>query len=62
MSLDQYDGVANVTSCAVPECAASYYEDVSFAFNNVDDNVLGCTSGITVWKVKSTNIDYSHFF
>jgi len=37
-----------VTSCGVPECASSYYEDVSFAFNNVDDSILGCTSGITV--------------
>jgi len=46
--LDQYNGDANVTSCGVPECASSYYEDVSFAFNNVDDSVLGCTSGINV--------------
>jgi len=52
MTLDQYDGVANVSSCGVPECASSYYEDVSFAFNNVDDSTIGCTSGITVWKVK----------
>jgi hypothetical protein len=45
---EQYNGDANVTSCGVPDCAASYYEDLAFALNNVDDSILGCTSGITV--------------
>ena len=45
---DVFEDEADVSMCGVPECAESYYEDVSFAFNNVDDRILGCTSGITV--------------
>ena len=30
------------------DCASSYYEDLSFSLNNLDDATLGCTSGIRV--------------
>ena len=44
-----YGTEADVSDCGEPECAQSYYEDLSFSLNNLEDVSLGCTSGIKVF-------------
>ena len=34
----------------MPECAASYIPELSYALNHVSDPVQGCTTGITVGR------------
>ena len=42
------DESGDVEDCGVPDCAASYLEEVAFAFDHGEDPILGCTSGIQV--------------
>ena len=41
-----------MSGCGVPECAESYYEELSFSLNYLDDPTIGCTSGIEVCSQK----------
>jgi len=45
-TLDLYTEEAVVSGCDVPECAESYYEELSFSLNYLDDSNVGCTNGI----------------
>ena len=40
---------ADVSTCGVPECAETYFEDLAQALNNVDNLAQGCSSGVQVF-------------
>ena len=47
-TITNYGTDADVSTCSEEACATSYYEDLSFSLNNLEDASLGCTSGIQV--------------
>ena len=55
-TLDLYTEEAVVSECQVPECAESYYEELSFSLNYLDDANLGCTNGIKVFEREKNQI------
>eukprot|EP00008_Paramoeba_atlantica_P010747 CAMPEP_0201480978 /NCGR_PEP_ID=MMETSP0151_2-20130828/5324_1 /ASSEMBLY_ACC=CAM_ASM_000257 /TAXON_ID=200890 /ORGANISM="Paramoeba atlantica, Strain 621/1 / CCAP 1560/9" /LENGTH=1727 /DNA_ID=CAMNT_0047862983 /DNA_START=164 /DNA_END=5347 /DNA_ORIENTATION=+ len=42
---EQYTS-ANTSTCGVPECAETYFEDLAHSLNHVQDLIQGCSSGV----------------
>ena len=62
-----YGTEADVSDCGEPQCAQSYYEELSFSLNNLEDVSLGCTSGIEVffllfWVKINSFLNFYFFF
>eukprot|EP00008_Paramoeba_atlantica_P005753 CAMPEP_0201477102 /NCGR_PEP_ID=MMETSP0151_2-20130828/2207_1 /ASSEMBLY_ACC=CAM_ASM_000257 /TAXON_ID=200890 /ORGANISM="Paramoeba atlantica, Strain 621/1 / CCAP 1560/9" /LENGTH=1240 /DNA_ID=CAMNT_0047857721 /DNA_START=22 /DNA_END=3740 /DNA_ORIENTATION=+ len=55
------DGSGDVEDCGVPDCAASYLEEVAFAFDYSDDPILGCTSGIQEYLLELTAREFADY-
>ena len=36
---------ADTSTCGVPECAETYFEELAQSLNRVDDLIQGCSSG-----------------
>ena len=61
-TMSRHGETADVSECGEEQCARSYYEDLSFSLNYLEDEALGCTSGITVWCFYFIYFSFYFFF